>query len=261
VTLCDDGTFEWGHTSCATKTEYAEWTEGDEKYDEDKAENLIFDENGNKIVVIGQTNYTTDDMVRSYLLDYPLLMTAAAEGYRELCDDLEDPEKSICEAEKDDASSVLDDAMSDMNIVAGGAPSDSTVSGTDQELAQKLLDYIADGTISTSNSPDPSVIKEGLQGTVDGNSDVDTKMLQFLVDLADNSGGKLFLNELATDGGTSANFDCRTTINYDTMDEIGRKYGIRTGHGGGEYTERCDSKYTPVNDDSLYRYSIKGNQI
>jgi hypothetical protein len=142
VTLCDDSSFVWDvdDESCYNKTVYLE------REATDDAGNVIVDNDGNAvmettdIVTAGYTFYTTDQMVRAYLLDYPLIMSAAAEDYRELCDDIEDAtDKQTCENEKAEASDFLDDAMQDMGITSSGPSETMLTSLNDQESATKLL--------------------------------------------------------------------------------------------------------------------------
>jgi hypothetical protein len=143
VTLCNDGNFVFGVDD---KNCYEDKTVYLEREAKDADGNVIVDNDGNAvmettdIVIAGYTSYTTDQMVRAYLLDYPQIMSAAAEDYRELCNDIEDAtDKQACENEKAEASEYLDEAMQDMRIVNSGSGQTLLTSLNDQESATKLL--------------------------------------------------------------------------------------------------------------------------
>jgi hypothetical protein len=103
----------------------------------------VLDEDGDpvmedtSVVIAGPTAYTTDQIVRTYLLDYPSIMAAAADDYRELCDDIEDAkDKSACETEKAEASDYIGEAMQDMGVMTGSESANTTNSEFNADTIQ-----------------------------------------------------------------------------------------------------------------------------
>jgi hypothetical protein len=160
VTLCDnddiDYTFVWDDNDDPDKSVeecFSGNTVYGESYERDADGKIMLDDDGDEImventniVIAGHTSYTTDQMVRTYLLDYPQIMAAAADGYRELCDDIEDAaDKAACKNEKDEASTYLDEAMQDMGVMTGSENTSTASSEFNPDTIQD--DFAATGGV------------------------------------------------------------------------------------------------------------------
>jgi hypothetical protein len=151
VTLCDDGGFVWeadDHDGSIAASCYTnEIKDEDELVVDGK---VVTDDEGDAVmtetknVIAGPTYYTTDQMVRAYLMDYPLFMAAAAEGYTENIDD-----SGLSSSEKVEMSRQLDEAVRDMGIIAGPGMAVAS-SQTDQTTAEQLLQMETDKEVEMS---------------------------------------------------------------------------------------------------------------
>jgi hypothetical protein len=130
VHLCEDGSFIWDDETtgeddpriaeCYTDTVYDE----DESTDDDG--NIVMTEN-KKHVIVGKATYKTDDMVRAYLLDYPLMMAAAAEDWQDSINEAFEGEEDAAD-QRSELSKEMDEAMVDMGIMSGEAVSAANAS-------------------------------------------------------------------------------------------------------------------------------------
>ena len=114
VILCNNGDFVW--TEDGNTCEHTE----------------VKDEDGS--LISGKKTYTTDQIVRAYLLDYPMIMSAAAEDYEGLCNNLEGVNKQDCDSEKTEASNYIGEAMNDIGVSTGSSSSDGSGSAGNSEF-------------------------------------------------------------------------------------------------------------------------------
>ena len=144
VTICDDGSFVWDDedpdgtiaAACFTET-IVEKKAVNQSSDSRIASTDLTDLSDDDIaefVVAGHTSFTVDEMVRTYLLDYPIMMSAAASDYKENIDEFD-----LSDEDKSDISKQLDEAMRDMGIMTGAA-SATPVDGDNQTIAEQLLE-------------------------------------------------------------------------------------------------------------------------
>lgn len=127
VIICNNGDFIWAennNTCEATQKEVTETIDGKEV----------------TTVISGRTSFTTDQIVRAYLLDYPLIMSAAAEDYTESCDGLEGSEKTECDADINDSSSFISEAMNDMGVSTGSSGSSGSSGGNSEFNSETIQD-------------------------------------------------------------------------------------------------------------------------
>jgi hypothetical protein len=162
VHLCDDGSFFWADEIADDDPRIDEhdtlgggecYVLGHEIYDEVESKNadgkVITDDEGDAVmertdnIIVGRTTYTTDQIVRAYLLDYPLLMSGAAEAWQESVDDSE-----LSDEEKSDLSKYLDEAMRDMGVLPGGSSQAVASDSEDQAAAEELLKMLTNGEIT-----------------------------------------------------------------------------------------------------------------
>jgi hypothetical protein len=122
-----------------------EQLDADGKKDDDDDVMMTEDQS---VVIAGYATYSTDQMVRAYLLDYPSFMMTAAQDYLELCDGIEDTtEKANCEAEKEAAAPYIEDAMQDIEM-SEMLDSAVAVNPEDQAAAEKLLQMRDNGDLA-----------------------------------------------------------------------------------------------------------------
>jgi hypothetical protein len=161
VTLCDDGSFVWEDDyPCYSEIVHDEKEKVvGGKVQRDGDGDAIMEETD--VILVGPTSYTTDQLVRAYLLDYPLLTASAAESWKEDVDDAD-----LTDEERAMLSKHLEEAMQDMGI---STASGSTDGQDDKAIAEQLLKMASDGemTMLTLMCPNGQSVRNDFQYIAD----------------------------------------------------------------------------------------------